>query len=284
MLLLTGCGSHAENSGGTVGGSKQPVNGSSSASSDAPANENGSGTEVNPSQGGLKIPKLKLPNASNEKADMIGLFVYRGRIYAQTGTHIPPEHAKALVGKKVGRTKGNIDEWSSQEEYATELASSIGEADVFAVQGYDEKFRLMTYMEQDGSVWSEFYECLNGITLRSGADIFKKLGIDNHAASASWETHDSWDYDKQAFKPVADGQTLTEFLAALNDAEPVDGEPLRKNGIFETKEQKFILVTLDDHSEVLLRLFKDGYVMYANTSVFFQVNAAEFQAMWQALA
>ena len=78
---------------------------------------------------------------------MIGLVVYQGNIYTQTGTQITPDIAAR--GDKLGRSKSGITEWSSSEDY-TELASTIGEMDIFTVKGYDADFRIMSYMEHDG--------------------------------------------------------------------------------------------------------------------------------------
>lgn len=91
----------------------------------------------------VTIPKIELTNNSNAEADMIGLVVYKGNIYTQMGTSITPEIAESLLGDKLGRTKGNIDEWSTQTDY-TELASSIGVTDIYLVKGYDSDFRIMS--------------------------------------------------------------------------------------------------------------------------------------------
>ncbi|MBK3494261.1 hypothetical protein JFL43_05205 [Viridibacillus sp. YIM B01967] len=65
---------------------------------------------------------------------------------------IAKQKVKVLRGEKLVRTKGTIDEWSKQDDYATEFASSIGNSDVYSVRGYDESFRIMTYSEEGGSL------------------------------------------------------------------------------------------------------------------------------------
>lgn len=46
-----------------------------------------------------------------------------------------------LVGEQLGTATGSIDEWSSQEEYAKECASTYT-GPFYAMKGYDEGFRI----------------------------------------------------------------------------------------------------------------------------------------------
>lgn len=235
------------------------------------------------SEGAVFIPQIKLPEQSNTAMDMIGLIVYQGRVYTQTDTQINPDSAKQLLGKKIGRTKGNIDEWSSQDEYAQELASSIGQMDVYSIKGYDSDFRIMTYEEMNGSIHAELYECLNGIEVKSGADIFNKLQLVGNVQSATWEEFNSWNNNQQIYKNVQVDTKLDHFLQSLNVAKPIEQEELQKEGIYENMEQKFILIKLKDQTEVRLRLFKDGYVKYGFAPVFFKVDNEPFSEMWNSL-
>ncbi|MBM7568491.1 hypothetical protein [Paenibacillus sacheonensis] len=274
VLLLAGCGEQASNT--------RPVQpGTGNSQTNEPAKEPAGSTS---NGGGVVLPKIELPRQSNAAADMIGLFVYQGRIYTQTDTKLAAKDAKALLGEKVGRTIGSIDEWSSQDAYATELASSIGEADIYAVKGYDPAFRLMSYAEQDGEVWTELYECLNGFTVNSGADLFGRLRLEGNLQSAQWETFNSWNESKRHLQPVAQGDAFAAFLDALNEAKPVAFDILYKQGIYDNPDQKFISLTLKDGSVTRLRLFGNGYAKYAGAAVFFRVEDAAFQALWQAMA
>ena len=140
------------------------------------------------------IPKLDLPEKTTGvevEYDMIGLFVYQGRFYTQAAWYYN-EDAKYirenLIGEKIGFAKGNIDEWSTQDEYASEFAGSAY-GDVYTVKGYDKGFRLcMTGISEtpavgdDGVItdengnalreWVNFYECLNGYGITNGYDLF----------------------------------------------------------------------------------------------------------------
>ncbi|MDF2556239.1 MAG: hypothetical protein K0R71_67 [Bacillales bacterium] len=137
--------------------------------------------------GGVKIPAIKLPkDLSNAK--MIGLIVYNGKVYKEARTEIDEENAKVILGDKLGITKGSLNEWSNQDAYTEEFASSIGIKSVFSVKGYDKDFRIMTYEEQDGKPYAEFFENLNGITLNSGEDVFGKLKMAGNVTKAKYRT------------------------------------------------------------------------------------------------
>jgi hypothetical protein len=57
---------------------------------------------------------------------MMPLIVYNGRVYTLSGAAINLENGKKILGERLGTTKGNIDEWSKQDEYCKELASTVG--------------------------------------------------------------------------------------------------------------------------------------------------------------
>ena len=235
--------------------------------------------------GAVFIPKIKLTKNTNDVMKMIGLIVYQGRIYTQTSSSISPEAAKSMLGDKIGRTKGTIDEWSSQQDYAKELASSIGEQDVYTVKGYDQDFRIMTYRIAKGQVSAEFYECLNGIQVSSGADVFQKLKIMGNVESASWESYASWNGGNKVVQPVPVNTTVQEFLKALYTVKPIETQKLLDQGIYEQRENssKFVYLKLKDQSEVRLDLHQGGYVRYTPADVFFKLDDKTFAAMWESL-
>lgn len=256
------------------------------ANSDIPVVQQGTGENTPPTakvgHDPVTIPKIELPKDSNIKADMIGLVVYQGNIYTQTGTQITPDIAKQLRGDKLGRSKSGITEWSSADDY-TELASTIGEMDIFTVKGYDADFRIMSYMEHDGEVYAELYEHLNGITVAKGEDIIGKLNLVGNMTSVQWQDFDSWNMGENKLRELADDTAVQAFVEALYEAKPVAAEPLFEQGIYETgpSEQKFLYIELQDGTEVQLRLFKGGqYVRYANAPVFFQLEGEAFTTLW----
>lgn len=233
---------------------------------------------------GINIPKIELSNEKNAKASMKALIVYEGKIYIESGTKISPENGKKLLGEKLGTTKGNIDEWSKQKDYAVEFASTIGIAEVYSVKGYDKSFRIMTYTNQEGMVNVQFFECFNGITIKSGEDVFGKLKIENNISSATLERFESWNNNKQEYTKLKNLQSLNSFIKELKNTIPYTQERLMN--LFDDQgdaNQKFIYMTLKDGSEVQLRLFKNGYVFYDSSHCFFKMDNEAFHKFWDEL-
>jgi hypothetical protein len=71
---------------------------------------------------GVYIPKAGLVENSKARTKMTGLIVYQGRVYLQSALQLDPKIAESLVGEKIGKTKGNITDWSKQDKNAVELA------------------------------------------------------------------------------------------------------------------------------------------------------------------
>ncbi|WP_340022905.1 hypothetical protein MHI24_28395 [Paenibacillus sp. FSL K6-1096] len=232
---------------------------------------------------GVVIPKIKLPDKKpGVQADMIGLVVYQGNVYTQAATRIEAADAAALRGDKLGRTTSGIDEWSGKDAY-TELASNIGETDIYAVKGYDSGFLIMSYTEMDGQVFAELYEHTNGITVNSGADLIGKLNLEGRVASAQWESFDSWNNGKQQYLPLPEGAALDSFLSALNAAKPLAADTLMAQGIYDNEDRKILYLQLNDKARVELTLFGRGLVRYGNAPVFFEVEPGAFQALWSSM-
>jgi hypothetical protein len=233
---------------------------------------------------GIVIPAIELPDTTskNESYDMIGLIVYNGKIYTQTATSIEVESAKNLLGEKLGRTKGSIDEWSSQDEYTNEFASTIGEMDVYTVKGYDKEFRIMVYSERGGEIHAEFYECLNGITIGSGQDVFGKLKIDGNLLNAQYQKFSDWDYNVQNYYPINDPAILQSFVEALNQTVPYPREGVEAElGDFRNDDgSKELILNLQDGSQISLFLIKDGFIRYGFTDVYFKMENEAFMKMW----
>lgn len=213
---------------------------------------------------------------------MIGLVIYQGNIYTQAAIRIEAADAAALRGEKLGRTTSGIDEWSGKDAY-TEMASNIGETDIYAVKGYDSGFLVMSYTEADGQVFAELYEHTNGITVHSGADLIGKLNLDGRIASAQWESFDSWNNGKQQYLPLPEGAALNDFLSALNAAKPLSADSLMAQGIYDNEDRKLVYLELADKARVELTLFGKGLVRYGNAPVFFEVEPGAFQALWDNL-
>jgi hypothetical protein len=237
-------------------------------------------------ESGIYIPKTELPNNTNSniKMDMAELIVYQGRVYTRNGTKIDIESAKKLLGEKLGTTKIDINEWSKQDDYTVEFESTIGVKDVYSVKGYDKSFRIMTLSGKNEVVYgAQFYECLNGITVKTGADIFDKFKIENNIKTAIYENFESWYYSKQQYKEFTKKQLLNSFVSELKNTIPYKWESL--SYLFESSNtnQKFLYISLNDGSQVQLRLFKDGYIFYDNIHVFLKMEGEAFGVLWNTL-
>lgn len=240
-------------------------------------------SEPEAAEGAVVIPAMNLPKNSSASMDMVGLVVYRGKIYTQTSSRIAPEAAAAIVGEQLGRTKASLDEWSRQEEFEEEWASTIGQQNIYAVKGYDPDFRIMTYQEVDGTVWTEFYECLNGIAVSSGADLISKLRVKDNVQSARSESFESWNQSLDQTKGVILDDTVSDFIRNLYEAKPIEYRSMIDQGIYEKSgdTRKFLTLTLTDRTEIRLDLHLGGYVRYAPADVFFKMDDDAFTAMWQ---
>ncbi|MCL6573982.1 MAG: hypothetical protein K6T88_20245, partial [Bacillus sp. (in: Bacteria)] len=222
-------------------------------------------TTIVTKDGGYQIPALNLPKTKNNQAmSMIGLIVYNGKIYTQSATEFDVDRAKDLLGEKLGTTKASIDEWSTQDKYSVEFASTIGEADVYTVQGYDKDFRIMSYSERDGEVYSEFYESLNGITVYDGRDIFGKLKIAGVIVNVQYRNYSDWYNSVDNYYSIEDRESLNTFIEELNNTVPYIGESIEeKLGDFRNEEEyKELTLQLKDGTKVKLVVIKGGYIHY----------------------
>jgi len=283
-------GTNKQNTGSEVPKAIQPK--SDENSDTQPLLENGNADSsaallaknTNEQNKGIYIPEIKLPSDTEPAAKMMGLIVYQGRLYLQSSSADVVNNADKLVGKKLGTTKGNLTEWSTQSDYAVELASTIGVQDVYTVKGYDKSFRIMTYGKLSGQTYADLFECLNGITVKTGNDVFGKFEIENNIDSINYEDFDSWNSGKDYYKTLTRFDQFASFLAALENSIPLEQESL--SYLFtetDLTSPKFLQVKLKDGTEVNLRLFKDGYVYYNGINIVFKVEDSAFTGLWNEL-
>lgn len=241
---------------------------------------------------GITVPTVEIPESDNSgvTARMLPLFVYKGHIYIQSATSfetidgtLNKEDVLALRGDYLGKTKGSIDEWSTQEEYTKEFASTIGEGDVYTVKGYDSNHRLMVYYEyQDGNFGCELYDSFGGMTINSGADYFTLLNLQDNVAAYQWQSFTSWNNGLNEVQQAADVDALNAFLESLNTAAPMgnDVDMLLENTEYDS--QKFVDIKTNDKLVTSLRLIKGGYV-YDSQIGFFKVDDKAFQTFWDTM-
>lgn len=228
---------------------------------------------------GVDIPAIELDESGAAK--MVPLFVYKGKIYTQAATKLDQLDVTSLLGEKLGKTKAGLDEWSKQNEYAVEFASSIGEVDVYSVKGYHKDFRLMTYDVNSGS--AELFECLNGVTISQGREIVEKLHLMNIQTAKS-RSYDDWNNSVEKYVELSDKDLLHSFVDSLNTAKPYLIEDIEaKLGDFRNNEQlKELSISLTDGTIVTLWVIKDGYIGYGN-SLYFKLDDEVFMKLWNQL-
>ncbi len=239
---------------------------------------------------GIIVPAVEIPDSQNTgiQARMLPLFVYKGRIYVQSATTfespdgmtLNKDEVLSLRGDHLGKTKGSIDEWSSQEDYAVEFASTIGEGDVYTVKGYDSSYRLMVYYDyQDGGFGCEIFDSFGGLYLNSGADYFNLLNLKDNVVSYTWESYTSWNNGMNEVKEETADDAFNTFLNSLYASVPIgeNMDMLTENTDYDS--QKFVDIKTKDNLITSLRLFQGGYV-YDSQVGFFKVDEKAFNAFW----
>ena len=242
---------------------------------------------------GLFIPAVELPKTNaGVELDMIGLVVYNGGIYTQAEYYYGAEAQKIsdLIGQYLGYAAGAINEWSTQEEYAEEFASSI-KGDVYEVLGYDTDFRICVKEEFEGKNGEElfigFFDRLNGITLTSGADLFEnRLHLRDRISAIQWQSHNDWNYNLGNIQnAVVDADLWEEFLNQIDRGAFINTWNPETSGstIYDTENQAHIILTMNDETVIRLRLIEGGYVGYDALGWYFvQIPGDVFDAVFAA--
>lgn len=241
---------------------------------------------------GITVPLIEIPSQNAAvKTRMLPLFVYKGNIYIQSATTfatpdgmtLNKDEVLNLRGDFLGKTTGSINEWSSQDDYAKEFASTIGEGDVYTVKGYDSDHRLMVYYEyQDGGFGCELYDSFGGMTLNSGADYFNLLNLKDNIASYQWESFTSWNNGMNEVTAADTDDAFYTFLDSLYTSVPIGEniDMLTENTDYDS--QKFVDIKTKDNLVTSLRLFKGGYV-YDTQVGFFKADDTAFNAFWDTM-
>lgn len=243
---------------------------------------------------GLYIPTVELPETTDGAVyDMIGLVVYNGGIYTQSENYYDSDALKidSLIGEYLGYATGSINEWSTQDEYAKEFASTV-EGEVYEVLGYDTDFRICVRKEMEDEngeklLFIEFLERLNGITLTTGEDLFEtRLHICDRIANIQWQSHNDWNSNEGNIQNAAiDADLWNEFFNQLCKGYFVNtwNDECTDSSIYDTPKQAHIFLTLKDGTVTRLRLIDGGYVGYDGLGWYFvQVPEETFDAIFTA--
>ena len=221
----------------------------------------------NTEKGTVYTDKIVLPEADgNVQVDMIGCLVYKGSVYTQsTDFSDDASRVKHLIGDYIGEAKGTLDEWSTQDEYATELASTYT-GSVYTVKGYSEDFRLCICTKCDDGEWIQFLDNYDGIALRTGKDLFEdRFHIVGNIKQVTYLTHNDWNNaepESRSFKKLdrITSEQLDEFVEQMCQS-PFERIDYDKNpDLYEADRQGHLYLDLNDGTQVELRLIDGGYV------------------------
>jgi hypothetical protein len=163
------------------------------------------------------------------------------------------------------------------------LASNIGEQDIYTVKGYDNDFRIMSYSIYGDQGYAQFFDCLNGITVKSGKDIFGKLNLVNNIESAKFIEFDDWNNGTNNYINFSDVNLLNEVIIELNNAVPSNYQTV-ENDIDNSKNNndfREFTLKLKDGLEVKFTAFKNGYVSYGYSNIYFKVGNSVIDKLWQ---
>lgn len=244
----------------------------------------------------LSIQPIVLPETEEGvSSDMIGLVVYKGGIYTQAEGYLgdKAEAIKNLVGEYLGHATGTIDEWSSQEEYAAEFASTYT-GDVYSVNGYSTDFRICICQEVEGEngeplLWIQFLERLNGIGVTDGADIFSdRLNMSRGIEDVKYISHSDWDFGggEYAQIPGLTPEDIDLFISQLCSGKfEYAYETYPDIYSDETLRQGHLRFYMTDGTEIELRLIEGGYVGYQHMGWYFVKMPGEaFDKVFNAIA
>ncbi len=228
----------------------------------------------------LSIPPIVLPETEEGvSSDMIGLVVYKGGIYTQAEDYLgdEAEAIKNLVGEYLGHASGTIDEWSSQNDYAEEFASTYT-GDVYSVNGYSTDFRICICQEVEGEngeavLWIQFLERLNGIGITYGGDIFKdRLKMPGNWSKVEYISHSDWDMGGGEYVqiPGVTPEDIDAFISQLCSGKfEYAYETYPEIYSDEALKQGHLKFSMADGTEAELRLIEGGYVGYQHMGWYF---------------
>ena len=271
---------------------------------DIVTDENDNGEEETVKEG-LYIPQAELPEEENVAMDMLGVVVYKGGIYVQSGEYYNDyEKVGHLVGDYLGRATGTINEWSKQDDYTQNFASVVP-GDVYTVKGYDPSFRLCILHQYEKSTDDGyeicsavvFYDRLNDIYLANGEELFEdRLHVKERLVSIQYQSHDAWNYggeindapfDESIWNAFIDevykGEFVYTYVFDENDPDCGFYEDRPYSSIYDTPNQVHLILNMSDGTVVRMRLIEGGYVGLDGFGWYFvKIPGEAFDAIYDA--
>ena len=213
------------------------------------ANSNG----ITESTQGIYVPPLEveLSQAQPEAMiDMIGFFIYQGRLYAQMDV---VEQGQDLVGEQLGESSGTIDEWTSEDQYL-EGTGSVG-GPFYEVKGYDPKYMLC--MVYDYGVELFWNNC--DITVSTGGDVLEEVfRLSDGIARAEFQSESDVQKDTGHMTTITRLNQMAAWVNALDQAPALASSETDMGQCLG-----HLYLTKADGVTVHLRLMEHGYVQVA---------------------
>ena len=248
----------------------------------------------------IYIPGVVLTEDADIEPTMISLVVYKGGVYTDAGSYWGEEAQKidALLGDRLGYATGSIDEWSKQDEYSKEFASTHA-GEVYAVKGYDTSFRVCirenAVLKTNGEtiLRIQFLDRLNDITISTGKDLFEdRLHLNGRVDSIRWLTHGDWNsannnyrdasFDESVWDAFLDEVDRGKFVYTYSPDVYFDDNSSYCS-FYDTQNQAHLFLTLVDGTTVELRLIEGGYVGYQALGWYFvKIPGEAFDAVYDA--
>lgn len=251
----------------------------------------------------VEVPKLQIAkNNQDFLASRVSTLIYEGKVYLESGSKLTLEEGKALIDKKLGVTESlfhYIEDDGTSAGYVDleSLKGLVGDVEgdeVYTVKGYDESFRLITYKNNGEEEHLELWECLNGMILSSGEDVFGLMKIKGNINTVTWDTFNNWSNGTYNPKELAIDKIIDEFIDGAQKSIPfsLEDKEFRNQFFYDEiqyyaegeEKQKFLYFKLKDGIEINIRLFSNGYISYSSLPGYvFKVEDNKFNNMWDYL-
>ncbi|ALB47065.1 hypothetical protein [Clostridium beijerinckii] len=241
------------------------------------------------SSNAVYIPKFQIPNIQEKTklAKIVPLIIYNGNVYLKSPISIDSKSSKNILGRKIGTTLDALNEINPVNTYSKNIVSNIGPTDVYALNGYDEDFRIMTNITlADGTSHSEIYECLNGITITTGNDFFGKLNLPGNIANAriQTQTFSESNNEKENSYSTSDANFLNSFVRELDNSTPYLPDNI-ENSLDDYKNndkcKKIFLDLKDGSKNIPFTILRNGYIYYGEyPTIYFKIGTSFTNEIW----
>jgi len=219
----------------------------------------GSGNTIISNESGLTIPKKELNLSNNAAADMLGFFIYQGRMYLQ---YEFLDSLEGIKGEYLGTSNGLIDEWTRSDGYVEGAGSVSG--DFYSVKGMSPEFMLCMILDT-GSCCTYIND--NGITLKYGKELFEdRLQLSKGYKEILCQTNDDWNWHRKNFKNIENTQQVKNFINEINNNIFMKTEDIPLDDGQNTYHDKCLYrlhFKMNNSLSVILCLYDGGYVRFA---------------------